>query len=325
MIVATMCPLCDSTRIRSLGQIPEAFHFCETKYEVPVNAGLLLECADCSLRWRHPLPEEALLLQRYNTTTSSTTWADTGGYREDFRLVESELLAYGCRSVLEIGCFSGALSLAVRERAGGSSFKWFGIEPSSSAAATARNNGVDVIAGSLSDPRVKDFYGSFDAVVAIDVFEHLVDLPKFFNEIKGLLKPSGVVLVATGAIDSIPSRSRAVWNYVAMPEHMVFMSRPLANHFSKAFGLQLLKFERYQHGFFSFQQSIRFVARSWLSAILRPLPWKFLPRRLRQRRGVGWTPVRTRDHCLVCWQKVSGEADRSIRFDSAHLDRITVQ
>jgi 2-polyprenyl-3-methyl-5-hydroxy-6-metoxy-1,4-benzoquinol methylase len=325
MIARTACPLCASTASRSLGRIPEAFHFCETKYEVPVNAGFLMECTACSLHWRHPLPEEAALLHLYNTTTSATTWSNTAGQRQDFQLVSSELLSHGCRSVLEIGCFAGALSQAVTENSSNSKIEWFGIEPSSPAAAAARNNGVDVIAGSLSDPQVTQFYGRFDAVVAIDVFEHLVDLRAFFTTVVRLLKPSGVVLVATGAIDSIPAGSRAAWNYVAMPEHMVFMSVPLANHVSRTFGLQLLKFERYRHGVVSGRQSVRFVARSWLSAILRQVPWQLLSRRLRQRRGVGWTPVRKYDHCLVCWQKGSGKTARDPQFDSARAERKTVQ
>ncbi len=236
-----------------------------------------------------------------------------------------KLHAHDCRSVLEIGCFAGGLSRVVRDDAGNARIEWFGIEPSSSAAVAARENGVDVIAGSLGDPRVRQFYGRFDAVVAIDVIEHLVDLRTFFCEAVNILKPSGVVLLATGAIDSIPAGSRATWNYVVMPEHVVFMSRRLANHIASAFGLQLIKFERYRHGVTSVPQSIRFVARSWISAILRRVPWQILSRRLRQRRGVGWTPTKTHDHCLVCWQKVTGETDRCTEVGSAYPDHGTVK
>jgi len=258
-----------------------------------------MECAKCSLRWRHPLPTTDTLLHLYNTTTSATTWPNDGGKRKDFCLVSRELVARECRSVLEIGCFTGELSKNICD----SRIEWFGIEPSSLASAAARENGVQVIAACLSDPRVKQFYGRFDAIVAVDVFEHLVDLRAFFYEVISLLRPSGVVIVATGAIDAIPSRLQAAWNYVAMPEHMVFMSLPLANHVSRVFGLQLLKYERYRHGAVSLQQSARILARSSLSAILRQLPWRFLPRFLWHRRGVGWTPATTRDHCLVCWEK----------------------
>lgn len=159
-------------------------------------------------------------------------------------------------------------------------------------------------------------------MVVIEVFEHLIGLRAFFGEDVRLHETSGVVIDVIGAINAIPAGSRAVWHYVAMPEPMVFMSSELANHFFHAFGLQLLKCERYRDGAVSVRQSVRVMARSWLSEILRQLQWQMLPRG--QRRGVGRTSVTTRDLCLVGWEEVGVNMNPVTQPDSLECLRETI-
>lgn len=316
--MSVVCPLCHCQAAHSLGSIPKAFHFCETKYTSPINAGVLMHCPACSLRWRHPLPDPTRLLRLYQTTTSASTWTNTGDQRVDFQLVAREIRSRDCRTVMEIGCFAGSLSRMLQRQREEPQIEWFGIEPSAQAATVARHNGVTVIAGSIDEPQVRDYYQRFDAVVAIDVFEHLVDLQSFFREAVRLLKPFGLLIVTTGAIDAIASNRQGSWNYVAMPEHMVFMSMKLATYLADSFGLRLLKYERFRHRPVSVRQALRSMGSSALSAVLQPLPWSSLSPCLRKRRGVGWISVATRDHCFVCWERE--DCPNSLRKHGQHSE-----
>jgi SAM-dependent methyltransferase len=203
--------------------------------------------------------------------------------------------------VLEIGCFDGALASFVRAQHPQQFFRWTGLEPVAAAAAIAKQRGVEIAGESLAV--LANEAAVFDCVVAIDVFEHISSPRDLMETCHRLLKPGGLLIMATGAIDSVGARRQATWSYVAMPEHVCFMSAPFAKYIACHFNMALTAFTRFRHTTTSNALVLKLFVRSALSDALRFCPWQLFSRRLRTLRGQGWTPPLLHDHCLVCWKK----------------------
>ena len=98
-------------------------------------------------------------------------------------------------SVLDAGCGGGLFSVGIKE----AGYDVFGIDLSKSGikAAQARNIGEFKVASvyeNLAEPFGKT---SFDAIIAIEVIEHLYSPARFAERIFESLKPGGVVVVST--------------------------------------------------------------------------------------------------------------------------------
>jgi SAM-dependent methyltransferase len=94
-------------------------------------------------------------------------------------------------SVLEIGCSSGYFTKALADRG----YDVVGIEYDSEAANAARQLGLKIIYGDIEQPATfRSISDRFDAVLLMDVLEHLRDPKGLLRRLLGLLKPSGRLL-----------------------------------------------------------------------------------------------------------------------------------
>ena len=108
---------------------------------------MLYECNDCALVFRDPISDEAVY-ERLYATAPETVYASTS-LRHDQQLARDAILtrhAHG--SVLDVGCFDGALLDSLGHR-----FEKFGVEASRAATDVCKRRGVDVIASSIRDFR----------------------------------------------------------------------------------------------------------------------------------------------------------------------------
>ncbi len=95
-------------------------------------------------------------------------------------------------SVLELGCADGYFSAALMSEG----FKVVGLEAQSSFAETARARGVDVRNVDLNEVGALASLGTeFDAVLAMDVLEHLVDPESAVRALATVLKPGGQLII----------------------------------------------------------------------------------------------------------------------------------
>jgi len=97
-------------------------------------------------------------------------------------------------SLLDIGCAAGLLSEPMA-RLG---FAVTGIDASANLIEAARHHAETM--GLAIDYRCampEDFTGQFDAVVALEVVEHVADVEAFLGAVAGLAKPGGAVLAST--------------------------------------------------------------------------------------------------------------------------------
>jgi len=110
--------------------------------------------------------------------------------------VRADILPYlpaGAREVLEVGCGRGATGKLIQERLG---CRVTGVELNPVVAQEAARHLHRVLQG---DVQTLDLEGHFDAVVALELVEHLVETESFLARVKQLLAPGG------RAIFSIPN------------------------------------------------------------------------------------------------------------------------
>jgi 2-polyprenyl-6-hydroxyphenyl methylase/3-demethylubiquinone-9 3-methyltransferase len=101
------------------------------------------------------------------------------------------------KKVLDLGCAGGFMAEALDERGAIVT----GIDPAEEAIAAARAHARQTARNIQYDIGVGEALpyedGSFDAVVCVDVLEHVADLEKTIGEIARVLKPGGLFLFDT--------------------------------------------------------------------------------------------------------------------------------
>lgn len=141
--------------------------------------------------------------------------------------------------LLDIGCGQGTF-LAEMRRAG---WDVQGIEPDVSAAAVARASGVPVINASFEEVPLSP--ESFDAVTLNHVIEHLYDPIEAFRIVHDLLRPGGMIWIATPNLESRGhDRYGRDWIGLDPPRHLVLFTRPSLARAVESAGFELLRFVR---------------------------------------------------------------------------------
>jgi SAM-dependent methyltransferase len=124
--------------------------------------------------------------------------------------------------LLDIGCAHGFMLEAARQRGWQAS----GIEISP-AASVARQRGFVVYDRPLEDLNIPD--GTFDAITAIDVLEHIPYVKGFMAELHRILKPGGVLLIVTPDIGTwVAKIMRDTWPHYKTEHLLYFTKRSLS-------------------------------------------------------------------------------------------------
>lgn len=160
--------------------------------------------------------------------------------------------------------------------------------------------------GALPDvrPRLDDFDGEapFDAIVAIDVIEHMPSPRAWLAQLLGRLAPGGVLIVTTGdGANALWRAMGARWWYCFFPEHISFISSRWLDFHAGRLGARVLRCETFNY----LDETPRQRLRRW-PAMISYLLFRARAERRRARRvsrgdadsgvpGIGLT----RDHLLV--------------------------
>ena len=101
------------------------------------------------------------------------------------------------KAVLDLGCAGGFMAEAMAARGANVT----GIDPAAAAIKAARRHADQVGLGVSYDVGVGEALpyadGAFDAVVCVDVLEHVADLHKVLAEVQRVLRPGGLFLYDT--------------------------------------------------------------------------------------------------------------------------------
>jgi 2-polyprenyl-3-methyl-5-hydroxy-6-metoxy-1,4-benzoquinol methylase len=194
-----------------------------------LGAHRLLYCRRCQLGQLSPLPTDAELNALYASSAYFSRGdgvgyadyvADAPQHARSFRARLAMLLRYGpIDDLLEIGCGPG-LFLAEARRLGVTHV--VGVDPNPWAVEQACGRGVEAHVGSVEtiDPSRR-----FDAVVMLDVLEHVVAPLPFLAAVRARLRPDGRLLVMTPNIRSLLARvSGRRWVSLKAPEHVRYYS-----------------------------------------------------------------------------------------------------
>jgi 2-polyprenyl-3-methyl-5-hydroxy-6-metoxy-1,4-benzoquinol methylase len=216
----TACPICGSRRLH--------YTFSHHSYR-------LVRCADCHLLLTNPQPSDAELVSIYSENYFLGDDTPEGHERVSLmkrataRLYLRQLARYrGCQggSLLEIGCGQGEF-LVEAQRQG---YDVTGVEISASAARKAHTllGGGKVICGEIDSVALSE--GCFDVCVLSDVIEHIRNPVEFLRTIYRLLKPGGVLFIATPSLSSWSARLlRQNWMEFK-PEHLTYFDTNTIQH-----------------------------------------------------------------------------------------------
>ena len=192
------CPVCRSTRLH---------------YSFSVSGHRVVRCDDCGLLMANPQPSDDELARIYGDDYFLGEKNEVGQTAIDelkqgtanlyLDLLERYRGKEGGR-LLEIGCGQGDFLV----RAAARSFTVTGIEYSEHACEIARRKlqnspGSVVVRGEISS--ILD-EGQYDICACSDVIEHVRDPRLFLEQIHRLLRPNGVVFIATPTLDSWSAR-----------------------------------------------------------------------------------------------------------------------
>ncbi|NVO16831.1 MAG: class I SAM-dependent methyltransferase [Rhodoplanes sp.] len=112
-----------------------------------------------------------------------------------------------------------------------------GIEIAEDAAAFCRSRGLDVVTG-VVEPATLDRLGTPDAVVMLDVIEHLPAPDDTLSLIAERLAPGGIVVLTTGDFGSAVARlAGGGWRLMTPPQHLWFFTVESLHRLAAAHGL----------------------------------------------------------------------------------------
>lgn len=186
-------------------------------------------CADCRLGRLAPMPGEHELDEVYASRAyfeggGRVGYADYAGdaaqFARTFRDKLSNLRRFGhVTDLLEVGCGPGYFLLEAR-RAGIAGA--VGVDRNPWAVEETRRRGFEAYLGSIAALPADR---SFDAVVLLDVLEHIPDPEPFLAAVAARLRPGGRILLMTPNIRSLLARfSGRRWVSFKIPEHVHYFS-----------------------------------------------------------------------------------------------------
>ncbi len=123
--------------------------------------------------------------------------------------------------LLDVGCGTGAVVAQLRRLGWDAE----GLDPDPAAVAVATGAGIPVTLGMLADLDEPAHHATYDAVTLSHVIEHLHDPAAELARIRRLLKPGGLLWIATPNLEALGHRRfGADWLGLDPPRHLVLFT-----------------------------------------------------------------------------------------------------
>jgi 2-polyprenyl-3-methyl-5-hydroxy-6-metoxy-1,4-benzoquinol methylase len=222
--------------------------------------GDLYRCRDCGTVHQPSLPQGAELHDLYRQMSDESYLLEEEGRRRMARRLLDLLGGHVPHGrLLDVGCGHGLLLDEARRRG----YEVEGLELSAQAARYARETlGLSVRETALENTALDD--DRYDAVVAVDVLEHLDDPVGALKHMCALLAPGGALLVATPDPSSLVARlaGRRWWCY--LPAHLCLIPRETLRTLIRANGLVLAE---------DVPHVLSFTVKYWLAGVSERGGW----------------------------------------------------
>jgi len=216
----------DAQGFRRLDPIPssdEISHFYESQYYHLVRQG-------------GRAPELRRLMDPKNTAERS--WLQETLWRDIHHVLKKQ----GVRRCLDVGAGTGELVAFLCEMG----VEAVGIEPSKEAVGLANDHGRNIFERQLGDYAASDKnQGSFDAVLLMNVLEHVPSPRETLGHVKKLLKPKGILAVRVpndfNALQTAVKKASGVRDWwVAIPDHINYFDVRSLKRFIRGRGFRLI-------------------------------------------------------------------------------------
>lgn len=226
------CPTCGNSTVH--------------RFNFEKNHCRIYTCTECGIgRTEAPsFSPESYYTDSYFSGGHDDGYADYVGseaiLRSEFARTVSMLMQYikpGAR-VLELGCAYGFFLLEARKH-----FEAEGIEISTDAADYARERGLSVKTG-LADSATMQGIGDVDAVVLLDVIEHLPDPYETLSLCWNNLRPGGIILFTTGDFGTPLAKLLGPrWRLMTPPQHLFFFTRKSVEVLASRLGAEVARYD----------------------------------------------------------------------------------
>jgi 2-polyprenyl-3-methyl-5-hydroxy-6-metoxy-1,4-benzoquinol methylase len=236
------CVLCGSTRAVLVhpanvsGEAPSSEFSC-TSGDLGRHDDIV-QCLACGMMSSKPTIPPERIIGNYEAMVDDPYLAEENGRRDLFRWVLDRMGGYVApgRRLIEIGSNVGVF-LSVARDAG---WDARGVEPSRWAVETGRRLfGVDLVQGTAETLDVEP--GTLDAVVMLDVLEHLVDPLGTLRHLRSVVHDEGIVALSTVNVTSLHARLRGgSWPWFIRPHLHYFTPETLDAMLAKA-GFDLIE------------------------------------------------------------------------------------
>lgn len=253
----------------------------------------LVKCEQCGLVFLSPRPTLAEMERYYPETYGphqekgdALDDGDAAPWRQALRRLAFGKGWLAClpkspvgKRLLEIGCADGTQLHRLR------SAGWMvaGVDTAKGPVARARARyNLDVFCGELHEAKFPDAY--FDVIIGGMVLEHLHDPLGCMREARRILKPDGLLLVATPNIDSLEFFVfRNWWHGLELPRHLYHFTPKTVRRLLECAGFSIARL-RWPRNPNNIIYSMRYILESthhrrWVSRILKV--WRIENRAIR--------------------------------------------
>lgn len=227
----TACPACGSTSYESTGGVAPGFSAVVDGEESVQPEYSVSECENCGLLYRNQTLSQDNF-NRYYAKADFRRWEVAGFYPTERCVLKilrqlpkgSRILDYGCSSGRLLGPLCG-------------DYRCCGVEVNAAAASEAAKKGIKILA---ADDIESAGETEFDAIVLVDLFEHLPKALDLLQKLSRQIVKSGALIIVTGNGDAPTCRrDPAQFWYFRVIEHVCMLTRKHAEFICSRLNLRL--------------------------------------------------------------------------------------
>jgi 2-polyprenyl-3-methyl-5-hydroxy-6-metoxy-1,4-benzoquinol methylase len=275
MSIKVLCNLCGSdhytvvydTLVKDQEEnYSESYKITDHTVNVAVR---IVKCCKCGLIYMNPRADQYRIKKNYTSMTDDSYLQEEAGRRRSADSILQYLKKIGKKGkLLDGGCATGFLLDEARKLG----WEVYGVELSAWAVDYAKNKLQlpNITQGALKDSGYPANF--FDVVVLKDVIEHLTEPKETLEQIRRVLKPSGIICCNTPDIDSLVSKILGAKWWGIKQSHLFYFNKNNLSALFKATGFVPLKIRSHARTFtinywiYNFiRQKLEFgFIRSWL-------------------------------------------------------------
>jgi SAM-dependent methyltransferase len=196
----------------------------------------VVRCATCGHMQLAQMPTAERLESEYADAASDDYLAEEPGQRATARDALARMERHVTPGRLaDLGCWVGFLAAEAQQRGWAPT----GVEPSTWAAARARERGIEVLEAPLLEAPLPE--REFSAVTMGDVIEHLPDPGAALDRIRALLRDDGVVWLALPDAGSLLARAMGRRWWSVIPTHVQYFTRASISRLLRQRGFEVLE------------------------------------------------------------------------------------